>query len=164
MNLPNVMRQAAVWLAALLFAAAPFVAHADDELPGRVARIAEFAGQLYLSPQESPTVWESIGINYPITSGANLWVSGDGRAEVAECAPKSGGPHRMTETHGRARVRHQGHAKHPYRGPAINLRPPPRAPPRRQARSSGFPSRSSVRSTLMSTANPFLSGSRSFSG
>ena len=40
----------------------------------------------------------------------------------------------------------------------------PPAPPRRQARSSGFPSRSSARSTLMSTANPFLSGSRSFSG
>src|SRR6185503_9311398 len=43
---------------------------------------------------------------------------------------------------------------------------PPRAPPHDHARphSSGFPPRSSARSTVISTANPFLSGSRSFSG
>ena len=72
----------AAWLVVLLFAATSFVARADDELPGRVGRIAGFAGQLYLSPPERPTEWEAIGINYPVTSGDNLWVSGDGRAEV----------------------------------------------------------------------------------
>ncbi len=71
------------WLAALMLAALPFAARAqDDDLPGRVGRIADFAGQLFLSPQDRPTEWEAIGINYPITSGDNLWVSGDGRAEV----------------------------------------------------------------------------------
>ena len=35
-----------------------------------------------LSPQDRPDEWEPIGINYPITSGVNLWVSGDGRAEI----------------------------------------------------------------------------------
>jgi len=71
------------WLAALMLAVLPFAARAqDDDLPGRVGRIAEFAGQLVLSPQDRPTEWEPIGINYPITSGDNLWVSSDGRAEV----------------------------------------------------------------------------------
>src|ERR1700686_2659611 len=68
-------------LVALLFALAPF-AHADDDLPGRVGRVAEFAGQLYLSAQERPAEWSAIGINYPITSGDNLWVSSEGRAEI----------------------------------------------------------------------------------
>ena len=71
------------WLAALLLAVLPFAARAaDDDLPGRVGRIADFAGQLVLSPQDRPTEWEPIGINYPITSGDNLWVSSDGRAEI----------------------------------------------------------------------------------
>jgi hypothetical protein len=70
-------------LAALLLAVAPFAARADDDdLPGRVGRIAEFAGQLYLAPQDNASEWAAIGINYPIASGDNLWVSGEGRAEV----------------------------------------------------------------------------------
>ena len=71
------------WLAALVLAALPLAARAaDDDLPGRVGRIAEFAGQLFLSPQDRPADWEAIENNYPITSGDNLWVSGDGHAEV----------------------------------------------------------------------------------
>lgn len=57
-------------------------APSDDDLPGRVGRIAEFAGQLFLAPQEHATEWSPIGVNYPVTSGDNLWVSGDGRAEI----------------------------------------------------------------------------------
>ncbi len=71
------------WLAALLLAAAPLAARAqDDDLPGRVGRVAEFAGQIFLSPQDNATEWSVIGINYPVTTGDNLWVSGDGRAEI----------------------------------------------------------------------------------
>ena len=71
-----------VLAAALLFAGfAPF-ARADDDLPGRVGRIADVGGQLYLSPEDRATEWEPAGINYPVTSGDNLWVGGDGRAEV----------------------------------------------------------------------------------
>ena len=69
-------------LAALIIAAAPIPAHADDDPPDRVGRVAEFAGQLYLSAQDRPDDWSPIGINYPVTTGDNLWVSGDGRAEV----------------------------------------------------------------------------------
>ncbi|HMA46272.1 MAG TPA: DUF6600 domain-containing protein, partial [Frankiaceae bacterium] len=64
----------------LAFTPAP--ARADDDLPGRVGRISEFAGQLYLSPEDRATEWQGIGLNYPVSSGDNLWVGGDGRAEV----------------------------------------------------------------------------------
>ena len=74
---------AAAWLFALVLAALPLSGLAqDDDLPGRVGRVAEFAGQLLLSPQDRPDEWEPVGINYPITSGVNLWVSSDGRAEI----------------------------------------------------------------------------------
>jgi hypothetical protein len=68
--------------AAVLVVGSASVARADDDLPGRVGRIADFAGQLYLSAQERPDDWTPIGVNYPVTSGDNLWVSSDGRAEV----------------------------------------------------------------------------------
>jgi len=76
------VRKVIIGLAALVLAALPFVARADDDLPGRVGRVAEFAGQLFLAPQDRATEWAPVGINYPITSGDNLWVSGDGRAEI----------------------------------------------------------------------------------
>ena len=58
-------------------------ARAQDDLPGRVGRIADVGGQLYLSPDDQPSEWQPVGINYPVTSGDNLWVgAGDGRAEV----------------------------------------------------------------------------------
>ncbi len=72
----------AMLCAALVVACLPPAARADDDLPGRVGRIADFAGQLYQSPEDRATEWVSIGLNYPVTSGDNLWVSGDGRAEV----------------------------------------------------------------------------------
>jgi len=66
----------------LLLAAVPSAVRADDDLPGRVGRVADFAGQLYLSVQDRPDDWTPIEVNYPVTSGDNLWVSGDGRAEI----------------------------------------------------------------------------------
>jgi hypothetical protein len=71
----------AVVALALAFFDAPAVAQEED-LPGRVGRLADFAGQILLSPQDHPDEWEPVGINYPITSGVNLWVSADGRAEI----------------------------------------------------------------------------------
>jgi hypothetical protein len=68
--------------AAVLFAGFAPIARAQDDLPGRVGRIADVGGQLYLSPEDRATEWEPIGVNYPVTSGDNLWVGGDGRAEV----------------------------------------------------------------------------------
>jgi len=63
-------------------AGAALPARAQDDLPGRVGRISEFAGQLYLSPEDRASEWQGIGLNYPVSSGDNLWVGGDGRAEV----------------------------------------------------------------------------------
>jgi len=76
------IRRLMVGLAALVLAVLPFAARADDDLPGRVGRIAEFAGQLFLAPQDRAAEWSEIGINYPVTSGDNLFVSVDGRAEI----------------------------------------------------------------------------------
>ena len=35
-----------------------------------------------MSLQDRADDWEPIGVNYPVTSGINLWVSSDGRAEI----------------------------------------------------------------------------------
>ena len=69
---------------AILIAAAPATAQtpADEDLPGRVGRVAEVAGELFLSPSDAPDQWAPIGINYPVTGGDNLWVGNDGRAEI----------------------------------------------------------------------------------
>ena len=69
-------------MAAVLVLGAANAARAEDDLPGRVGRIAEFGGQLFLSPEDRASEWQSIGLNYPVASGDNLWVGGDGRAEV----------------------------------------------------------------------------------
>ena len=68
--------------AMLVIAAAATSARGDDDLPGRVGRIADFGGQLFLSAHDRPDDWTPVGVNYPVTSGDNLWVSTDGRAEV----------------------------------------------------------------------------------
>ncbi len=54
----------------------------DDDLPGRVARVADVAGELFLAPQDQPEQWTPIGINYPVTGGDNLWAGADVRAEI----------------------------------------------------------------------------------
>ena len=79
-------------IAAVLVAGLSSTARADEDLPGRVGRIADFAGRLYLSPEDRAAAWAEIGLNYPVTSGDNLWVSGEGRAEV----DYGGGQFRLT--------------------------------------------------------------------
>ncbi len=54
----------------------------DADLPGRVGRVADLAGELFLSAQERAADWTGIGLNTTITAGDNLWVSAEGRAEV----------------------------------------------------------------------------------
>ncbi len=72
----------------LVFAVAfqvPIPVFADDEaadLPSRVGRISEVGGELFLATQDRADEWAPIGLNYPVTSGDNLWVSANGRAEV----------------------------------------------------------------------------------
>jgi hypothetical protein len=76
------------WIGAALVAVAlqvPAPLLADDEvadLPSRVGRVSETAGELFLATQDRANEWAPIGLNYPITTGDNLWVSADGRAEI----------------------------------------------------------------------------------
>jgi hypothetical protein len=63
-------------------ALAASLAAAQDDLPGRVGRIANLSGELYLAPQAQPEAWAPAGLNYPVATGDNLWVGRDGRAEV----------------------------------------------------------------------------------
>jgi FecR protein len=70
-----------LWAATALFAL-PGTAFAEDDLPGRVGRVAEIGGELFLAPQDKPEEWIAIGLNYPVTTGDNLWVGTEGRAEV----------------------------------------------------------------------------------
>ena len=81
---PAALRRGIAWriAAACCVAMLSSAAIADDDLPGRVGRVADAAGGLYLSPEGQATEWTGIGVNYPITSGDNLWVADGGRAEV----------------------------------------------------------------------------------
>src|SRR5690349_20965810 len=72
----------AVACAAVALAAASPVAVAQEDLPGRVGRVANVAGELFVAPQDQPDAWAPAGINYPVAAGDNLWVGNDGRAEV----------------------------------------------------------------------------------
>jgi len=76
-------RVAPALAAALLLAGFPLGATAqDEELPTRVGRLADLGGNVYVSTEEKPEDWVQALRNYSVTSGDNLWVSEDGRAEV----------------------------------------------------------------------------------
>lgn len=73
------------WLVALIGCATAVVSMAasdDDDLPGRVGRVANVQGTLQHSPDDNPGDWSSIGLNYPIAQGANLFAEHDAVAEV----------------------------------------------------------------------------------
>ena len=52
-------RRATAWLAALAFALAPSLAAAqpDDDLPSRVGRIADVAGEVFVAPEDRAADW-----------------------------------------------------------------------------------------------------------
>ena len=68
--------------AVVALAAASHVALAQEDLPGRVGRVANVSGELFIAPQDRPDAWAPGGLNYPVAGGDNLWVGNDGRAEV----------------------------------------------------------------------------------
>ncbi len=80
-DIPRAKLGALVALTALCVAlAAP--ARADDDVPGRVGRVADVGGELFLAPQDAPDQWVAIGLNYPVATGDNLWAGNEGRAEI----------------------------------------------------------------------------------
>ncbi len=78
-DIPRLLISAALTFAAL-FSSLPAVA--DDDLPGRVGRMADVGGDVFLAPQDAPDQWNVVGLNYPVAAGDNLWVGKDGRAEI----------------------------------------------------------------------------------
>jgi uncharacterized protein DUF6600 len=78
----NAWRHGCIGAAVIIALCAATSASADDDLPTRVGRVSQFAGALYLAPQDRASDWAAIGQNYPVTGGDNLWVAPDGRAEV----------------------------------------------------------------------------------
>ncbi|HQR10029.1 MAG TPA: hypothetical protein PLW68_01775 [Casimicrobiaceae bacterium] len=71
---------AGLLLLSALFSALP--AAADEDVPDRVGRIADVAGDLFLAPQDAPDQWNAIGLNYPVVTGDNIYVGKEGRAEI----------------------------------------------------------------------------------
>jgi hypothetical protein len=67
---------------ALGLATATVPALADEDLPSRAGRLADVAGRVFLATEERAEDWLEALRNYTITSGDNLWVAGDGRAEI----------------------------------------------------------------------------------
>lgn len=55
---------------------------AQDDLPGRVGRLADIAGRVYIATGERAEDWLDARRNDTVTGGDNLWVSGDGRLEI----------------------------------------------------------------------------------
>ena len=60
----------------------PLPLRAADELPAVVGRIASAQGNLFHAPDARGDEWTEVGLNYPVAGGDNLWVDGDGLAEV----------------------------------------------------------------------------------
>ena len=76
------LRSFAAACALIALAVASPMAFAQEDLPGRVGRVANLAGELFIAPQDRPDAWAPAALNYPVASGDNLWVGNDGRAEV----------------------------------------------------------------------------------
>lgn len=81
-DLRGLLRKAARATAAVLLAVFAAVAYAQDDLPSRVGRLADLGGEVYHAPEDRASDWEAIGVNYPVTSGDNLWVAEGSRAEI----------------------------------------------------------------------------------
>ena len=69
---------AALVLAALV----PLAAAAQQDLPGRVGRLADIGGRVYVSTEERADDWIEALRNDSVTSGDNVWVAEEGRAEI----------------------------------------------------------------------------------
>jgi hypothetical protein len=68
--------------AVLVLAFASLASAQTDDLPGRVGRLADLGGSVYVSTEERAEDWVEALRNSSVTSGDNLWVADDGRAEI----------------------------------------------------------------------------------
>ncbi len=75
-----IVRPFAVLLLAAAAAGAAFAQEGD--LPGRVGRLADVGGRVYIATEQRAEDWLDARRNDTVTSGDNLWVAGGGRAEI----------------------------------------------------------------------------------
>src|ERR1700730_10975116 len=68
-------------LAASLVSAFPTAASADDDPPGRVARLNYIQGSVSFQPG-GETDWVQANPNRPLTTGDNLWADKNSRGEL----------------------------------------------------------------------------------
>ena len=80
---PAIARTLFNHLVALTLAVAALLASAEAwaDPPGRVGRIADIGGEVFHAPEDRASDWATIGLNFPVTTGDNLWVADGGRAE-----------------------------------------------------------------------------------
>ena len=76
-NEGSMLRVARAICAVAALAGFAVIAYAQEDLPGRVGRIANVAGEFFLAPQDKPDAWNAVGINYPVTSGDKIIQCGE---------------------------------------------------------------------------------------
>lgn len=81
-SLSAASRRALIGILGLVVCLLAASAKANEDPPGRVGRVSDLAGQLFLSNSATQSSWAAIGMNYPITGADDLWVDRDGRAEL----------------------------------------------------------------------------------
>ena len=81
-TIASLFRLAPALAVALLLAGSPVASAQSEDLPTRVGRLADLGGNVYVSTEEKPEDWIEALRNYSVTSGDNLWVADDGRAEI----------------------------------------------------------------------------------
>jgi hypothetical protein len=80
----RLLRLASIACAALFapIALAQGAPQGGDDNGARVGRVATFQGEVFVAPQDKPDEWAAVSLNYPVGTGDNLWMSGDGHAEI----------------------------------------------------------------------------------
>jgi hypothetical protein len=76
------MKTRAMLISLLLLLLSATVLFADDDPPGRVARLQYVTGQVSMQPQGTQD-WVEATINRPLTTSDNLWTDKDSRAELS---------------------------------------------------------------------------------
>ena len=75
------MKTRAMLISLLLLLLSATVLFADDDPPGRVARLQYVTGQVSMQPQGTQD-WVEATINRPLTTSDNIWTDKDSRAEL----------------------------------------------------------------------------------
>src|ERR1051326_1779424 len=76
------MKTRAILVSLLMLLLSATVLWADDDPPGRVARLQYVSGQVSMQPQGTQD-WVEATLNRPLTTSDNLWTDKNSRAELS---------------------------------------------------------------------------------